>query len=156
MKTGLMANLFGADNNMKMVDTPLRIFNATMDRATVKRSKGYMDEFSAKAIEFKNKAQVELQKEQAEAREKLREDQQAAIEKSREQAREFQKRLSDKDDTDTRYGVNEINGKKNTYDYNSEDNDKNRTEQEDSSAAKIYGNTGKSVNETAKYFSAQM
>ena len=63
MNTKTMEGLSGASANMKLVNTPMRVFREAKrrgDTATMERAMGYAGQFFNKAEEYKNKATPKL------------------------------------------------------------------------------------------------
>lgn len=78
MKAGTMEGLIGASMNMKMVNTPMRVYKEAERKgntAAMERAMGYVGEFTQKAHEYKAQAEQELRQEIKEERmEKRREE----------------------------------------------------------------------------------
>lgn len=103
MKAGTMEGLIGAGINMKMVDTPMRVYKEARrkgDLGAMKRAMGYANEFQDTAYEYKEKAEKELRKEMEENREEQQREREEALAKRREETKEAQKdtveKLADK------------------------------------------------------------
>ena len=72
MKAGTMEGLIGAGVNMKLMDTPMRVYKEARrkgDLGAMERAMGYASEFQDTAYEYKEKAEKELRKEMQENRE---------------------------------------------------------------------------------------
>lgn len=88
MNTKTMEGLIGAGANMKLADTPMRVFKEARrkgDTATMERAMGYVSEFEDKAKEYRAQAEKGTQEEAKEAREKAALEREEAIEKRREE-----------------------------------------------------------------------
>lgn len=114
MHVKTMEGLTGASMNMKMLNTPLRVYKDAErrgDTAVMERAMGYVGEFSEKAEDYQKKADEGMKEERKEAREKAKTEQENAIQKRREEREEQEKRIAEsrKDDADT-VGVRESKG----------------------------------------------
>lgn len=88
MNTKTMEGLIGAGANMKLADTPMRVFKEARrkgDTATMERAMGYVSEFEDKADKYRVQAEKGTQEEAKEAREKAALEREEAIEKRREE-----------------------------------------------------------------------
>ena len=87
MNTKTMEGLIGAGANMKLVDTPMRVYREARrkdDTATMERAMGYATEFADKADKYRAQADEGTLEEAKEAREKAELEREEAIEKRRE------------------------------------------------------------------------
>ena len=87
MNTKTMEGLIGAGTNMKLVDTPMRVFREARrkdDTATMERAMGYATEFAGKADKYSAQADEGTLEEAKEAREKAELEREETIEKRRE------------------------------------------------------------------------
>lgn len=104
MKAGSMEALIGANQNMKLASTPLRVYKEAErrgDTATMERAMNYVQEFEQKAADYSQKAQEETAKEIKEERREQEIKRQKAIEKRREDANAFEEKLQEKAASDT-------------------------------------------------------
>lgn len=88
MNTKTMEGLIGAGANMKLVDTPMRVFREAKrkdDTATMERAMGYATEFAGKADKYRVQADEGTLEEAKEAREKAELEREETIEKRREE-----------------------------------------------------------------------
>ena len=88
MNTKTMEGLIGAGTNMKLVDTPMRVFREARrkdDTATMERAMGYATEFAGKADKYRAQADEGTLEEAKEAREKAELEREEAIAKRREE-----------------------------------------------------------------------
>ena len=82
MKAGTMEGLIGAGINMKMVDTPMRVYKEARrkgDLGAMERAMGYASEFQDTAYDYKEKAEKELRKEMEENREEQQREREEAL-----------------------------------------------------------------------------
>lgn len=87
MKAGSMEGLIGADVNLKMSQTPMRVYREAErrgDTEAMKRAMGYVTDFQEKAYEYSDRSQEELAGELKEERE----EQEARLEQARERREE--------------------------------------------------------------------
>ena len=87
MNTKTMEGLIGAGMNMKLADTPMRVYREARrkgDTATMERAMGYVNEFEDKADKYRVQAEKATKEESKEAREKAELEREEAIEKRRE------------------------------------------------------------------------
>lgn len=99
MKAGTMEGLIGAGINMKLMDTPMRVYKEARrkgDLGAMERAMGYATEFQDTAYEYKEKAEKELRKEMQENREEQQREREEALEERREAAKETQKETAEK------------------------------------------------------------
>lgn len=99
MKAGTMEGLIGAGVNMKLMDTPMRVYKEARrkgDLGAMERAMGYATEFQDTAYEYKEKAEKELRKEMQENREEQRREREEALEERREAAKGTQKETAEK------------------------------------------------------------
>lgn len=96
MHTKTMEGLTGASMNMKMLNTPFRVYKEAEQRGdtgVMERAMGYVGEFADKAGEYQKKAENGMKEDAEEAREKARSEQEEAIRKHREKREELEKRI---------------------------------------------------------------
>ncbi len=87
MKAGSMEGLIGADVNLKMSQTPMRVYREAErrgDTEVMKRAMGYVTNFQETAHEYSDRSQEELAGELKEERE----EQEARLEQARERKKE--------------------------------------------------------------------
>ena len=95
MKAGSMQGLIGANVNMKLTRTPMRVFKEAElkgDTETMKRAMGYVEDFQEKAHECSDKAQNEIGKELKEERREQDIRREQAIER-KEDAEEYTEKI---------------------------------------------------------------
>ena len=96
MNTKTMEGLIGAGANMKLVDTPMRVFREARrkgDTETMERSMGYATEFAGKADRYRSQADEGTLEESKEAREKAELAREEAIEKRREERKALEEQI---------------------------------------------------------------
>ena len=106
MHTKTMEGLAGASMNMKLLNTPFRVYKDAErrgDTAVMERAMGYVGEFADKAEDYQKKAEKGMEEDAKEARENARTEQENAIRKRKEEREELEKRKAEsrKEDTDT-------------------------------------------------------
>lgn len=104
MNTKTMEGLSGASANMKLVNTPMRVFREAKrrgDTATMERAMGYAGQFFNKAEEYKNKAGEGTREEAEEIRERAEEETKEIIEKRKEEREKLEERIETGKETDT-------------------------------------------------------
>ena len=104
MKT--MEGLAGASTNMKLLNTPFRVYKDAErrgDTAVMERAMGYVGDFAEKAADYQKKAEKGMEEDAKEAREKAKTEQENAIRKRKEERQEQEKRIAESrnEDTDT-------------------------------------------------------
>lgn len=110
MKAGTMEGLIGAGVNMKLMDTPMRVYKEARrkgDLGAMERAMGYATEFQDTAYEYKEKAETELRKEMQENREEQQREREEALAERREETKETQKETAEKLAEKTEAGRNE-------------------------------------------------
>ena len=106
MHTKTMEGLAGASMNMKLLNTPFRVYKDAErrgDTAVMERAMGYVGEFADKAEDYQKKAEKGMEEDAKEAREKAKTEQENAIRKRKEEREELEKRIEEsrKEDTNT-------------------------------------------------------
>lgn len=104
MHTKTMEGLIGARTNMKLMDTPMRVFKEARrkgDTAKMERAMGYVSDFSAKAEEYKEEADEGMKKDAEETRKIAKEQREEAIRKRREEREKLEERIEENRDIDT-------------------------------------------------------
>ncbi len=102
MHTKIMEGLAGASTNIKLLNTPFRVYKDAErrgDTAVMERAMGYVGDFAEKAEDYQKKAEKGMKEEAKEAREKAKTEQGNAIRKREE----LEKRIAESrnEDTDT-------------------------------------------------------
>ena len=96
MNTKTMEGLIGAGTNMKLADTPMRVFKEASrkgDTATMERAMGYVNEFGDKADKYRTQAEKGTKEEAKEAREKAETEREEAIEKRRKNRERLEEQI---------------------------------------------------------------
>ena len=96
MNTKTMEGLIGAGANMKLADTPIRVYKEARrkgDTATMERAMGYVNEFEDKADEYRVQAEKGTLEEAKEAREKAKLEREEAIKKRREERKALEEQI---------------------------------------------------------------
>lgn len=91
MHTKTMEGLAGASMNMKLLNTPFRVYKDAErrgDTAVMERAMGYVGEFADKAEDYQKKAEKGMEEDAKEAREKAKTEQENAIRKRKEEREE--------------------------------------------------------------------
>lgn len=104
MHTKTMEGLTGASVNMKILNTPFRVYKEAERRGdtdVMQRAMGYVGEFSDKVQDYQKKAEKGLEEEAKEAREKAKIDQENTIKKRKEEREELKKRIAESRDGNT-------------------------------------------------------
>ncbi len=111
MNTKTMEGIAGAGTNMKLANTPLRVYKEARrqnDTAAMERSMGYVGDFSDKADEYKAEAREGMKEDAEAAREKLQAECEKAVQKRREEQAELEKRMEkDKNQNSDRVEISE-------------------------------------------------
>ncbi len=100
MNTKIMEGLVGANTNINIVNTPMRIYRDAErrgDTATMERSMGYACEFAGKADEYKSKADDGMKEEAKELREKEQTRLEKLLEKRKEEREKLGQEIEDKE-----------------------------------------------------------
>lgn len=103
MNTKTMEGLVGARTNMELLNTPFRVFKEARrkgDTETMKRAMGYVNDFSDKAQEYKEEADVGMEEDAKAAREREKLEREKAIEQRRKEREELEARTEESKDTD--------------------------------------------------------
>ncbi len=104
MHTKTMEGLAGASMNMKLLNTPFRVYKDAErrgDLTVMERAMGYVGEFADKAEEYQKKAEKGMEEDAKEAGEKAKTEQEDAIQKRKEQREEMEKRIAESRNGDT-------------------------------------------------------
>ena len=106
MHTKTMEGLAGASTNMKLLNTPFRVYKDAErrgDTAVMEQAMGYVGDFAEKAEDYQKKAEKGMEEDAKEAREKAKTEQENAIRKRKEEREELEKRIAESrnEDTDT-------------------------------------------------------
>ena len=97
MHAKTMEGLVGANMNMKMMNTPFRVYQEAErrgDTATMERAMGYVGETADKAEDYQKKVEKGMKEEAKEAREKAKSEEDA-IRKRKEERGEQEKRIEE-------------------------------------------------------------
>ena len=95
MHTKTMEGLAGASMNMKMMNTPFRVYQEAErrgDTSVMERAMGYVGETADKAEDYQKKVEKGMKEEAKEAREKAKSEQENAVRKRKEERGEQEKR----------------------------------------------------------------
>ena len=98
MNTKTMEGLVGARTNMDLVNTPMRVYKEARRKGNtgaMERAMGYVNEYSDKAEEYREKADEGMKEEAEEAREKERMEREAAVRRRREEREKFEEKIED-------------------------------------------------------------
>ena len=98
MHAKTMEGLAGASMNMKMMNTPFRVYEQAErrgDTATMARAMGYVGETADKAEDYQKKIEKGMKEEAKEAQEKAKSEQENAIRKRKEERGEQEKRIAE-------------------------------------------------------------
>lgn len=101
MNTKTMEGLIGAGTNMKLADTPMRVYKEARrkgDTATMERAMGYVNEFEDKAGKYRTQAEKGTREEAKEAREKAEQEREETIERRRDERRTLEEQLETRRD----------------------------------------------------------
>jgi len=106
MHTKTMEGLAGASTNMKLLNTPFRVYKDAErrgDTVVMERAMGYVGEFADKAEDYQKIAEKGMKEDAKEAREKAKAEQEKAVQKRKEEREEQEKRIAESrnEDTDT-------------------------------------------------------
>ena len=111
MNTKTMEGLVGASTNMKLVNTPMRVYKEARrrgDTATMERAMGYVGEFSDRAEEYKAEADKGMEEDAREAREKAKLQREEAVQKRREEREKLEEKIEENRNADTNSDTVEI------------------------------------------------
>lgn len=98
MHTKTMEGLAGASMNMKMMNTPFRVYQEAErrgDTSVMERAMGYVGETADKAEDYQKKIEKGMKEEAKEAREKAKSEQENAVRKRKEERGEQEKRIAE-------------------------------------------------------------
>ena len=98
MHVKTMEGLTGASMNMKMMNTPFRVYEEAErrgDTATMARAMGLVGETADKAEDYQKKIEKGMKEEAKEARKKAESEQENAIRKRKEERGEQEKRIAE-------------------------------------------------------------
>lgn len=106
MHAKTMEGLIGANTNMKLMNTPFRVYKEASQRgdtATMERAMGYTNECSDQAKEYIKKAEKGMKEDAKEAKKNAELELENAIQKCKEDHKELEKRIeeSQNEKTDT-------------------------------------------------------
>lgn len=98
MHTKTMEGLVGANMNMKLLNTPFRVYKEARqkgDTGAMERAMGYVNDYSGKAEEYMEKAEKGMEEDAEEAREKAKAEREKAIQKRSKEREELEKRIEE-------------------------------------------------------------
>lgn len=101
MHVKTMEGLAGADTNMKLLQTPFRVYKDARrrgDTAVMERAMEYVGDFSDKTEEYQEIADKGMEEDARQAKEKAEADREAAIQKRREELEELEKKTGENRD----------------------------------------------------------
>ena len=104
MHTKTMEGLAGASMNMKLMNTPMRVYKEAErrgDTAVMERAMGYTCDFADKAKDYQKTTEKGMEEDAKEAREKAKTEQENAIMKRKEEREEQEKRIAESRNGDT-------------------------------------------------------
>ena len=104
MHVKMMEGLAGASMNMKMMNTPFRVYQEAErrgDTSVMERAMGYVGETADKAEDYQKKIEKGMKEEAKEAREKAKSEQENAVRKRKEERGEQEKRIAESQNEDT-------------------------------------------------------
>ena len=104
MHTKTMEGLAGASTNMKLLNTPFRVYKEAErrgDKAAMERAMGYVGDYAEKAEDYQKRAEKGMEEDAKEAREKAKTEQENAIRKRKEEREEQEKRIAESRNGDT-------------------------------------------------------
>ncbi len=103
MHAKTMEGLVGARTNMKLMDTPMRVYNEARrkgDSGTMERAIGYANECSDRAEEYKAEADEGMKEDAEETRKIAKEQREEAIRKRREEREKLEGKIEESRDAD--------------------------------------------------------
>ncbi len=109
MHVKTMEGLVGARTNMKLMDTPMRVYKEARrkgDLETMERAMGYANECSGRAEEYKAEADEGMKKDAEETRKIAEEQREEAIQKRREEREKLEDRIEENRNADTNTDTN--------------------------------------------------
>lgn len=98
MHTKTMEGLVGARTSMNLLNTPMRVFKEARrrgDTETMKRSLGYVGDFSNRAEEYKKTADKGMEEDAKEARKKAELQREEAVRKRKEESEKLEERIEE-------------------------------------------------------------
>lgn len=113
MNTKTMEGLVGARTNMKLMDTPMRVYKEARlkgDTETMKRAMGYVNECSDQAEEYQAKADKGMEEDARKAQEKAKLQREEAAQKRREEREKLEKKMEENRNADTNTNSGETQG----------------------------------------------
>ncbi len=111
MHVKTMEGLVGARTNMKLMDTPMRVYKEARrkgDLETMERAMGYANECSGRAKEYKAEADEGMKKDAEETRKIAKEQREEAVQKRREEREKLEERIEENRNADTNTDTVEI------------------------------------------------
>lgn len=98
MHTKTMEGLIGARTNVDLMDTPMRVYREARrkgDTGKMERAMEYVGDFSAKAEEYKEKADEGMKEDAEETRKIAKEQREEAVRKRREEREKLEKKIEE-------------------------------------------------------------
>ncbi len=111
MHVKTMEGLVGARTNMKLMDTPMRVYREAGrkgDLETMERAMGYANECSGRVEEYKAEADEGMKKDAEETRKIAKEQREEAIQKRREEREKLEGKIEESRDGDINTDTVEI------------------------------------------------
>lgn len=99
MQAKTMEGLVGANSNMKLLNTPFRVYKDARrrgDTSVMERAMGYVNEFSDTADKYSKIAEEGMKEDAIQAKKKEKEDQENAIQKRKEEREKLEERIEEK------------------------------------------------------------
>lgn len=99
MNTKIMEGLSGAGTNLKLLETPMKVYRTAKskgDTGAMERALGYAGDFAGKAQEYQEKTREGMREEAKELREKERVEREKAIEQQRLERQQEREQLTGK------------------------------------------------------------
>lgn len=100
MNTKVMEGLVGANNSMRIVNTPMKVYEQAKrqgDSSTMDRAMGYASKFAEKAKEYTKKADEGMEEEVKQAREKKKIEREKTIENHKENSQNLESKTEQMD-----------------------------------------------------------
>ena len=98
MNAKTMEGLVGANSNINLINTPMRIYKDARrrgDTAMMERAMGYVTEFEGRAQEYKGKADEGMEEEARAEREKAEAEREEAVQRRKAEREEWEERIAD-------------------------------------------------------------
>lgn len=101
MNAKTMEGLVGANSNINLINTPMRVYKDARrrgDTAVLERAMGYVEEFEDRAQEYKVKADEGMEEDARDTKEKAELEREEAIKKRKEERAELEERIAESRD----------------------------------------------------------